>query len=116
MTAVVDADDKILSSQVCGLARGMRDLVADKAAESEQLRTLSPAIVEEMWASGLMSSFNPVEAGGAEPSFAEMIETWIEMATQDGSFGWIGIANLPSSFAADERTAAAGVAAAAAAA
>jgi indole-3-acetate monooxygenase len=29
-----------------------------------------------------------------------MIETWIEMAWQDGSFGWIGIANLPSSFAA----------------
>ena len=100
MTAVVDADAKILGSQVCGLARGMRDLVADKAAESEQLRTLSPAIVEEMWASGLMSSFNPVAAGGTEPSFAEMIETWIEMASQDGSFGWIGIANLPSSFAA----------------
>ena len=30
----------------------------------------------------------------------EMIETWIEMAWQDGSFGWVGIANLPSSFAA----------------
>jgi alkylation response protein AidB-like acyl-CoA dehydrogenase len=29
-----------------------------------------------------------------------MISTWIEMAWQDGSFGWIGIANLPSSFAA----------------
>ena len=29
-----------------------------------------------------------------------MIETWIEMAWQDGSFGWIGIANLPSAFAA----------------
>ena len=54
MTAVVDADDKILGSQVCGLARGMRDLVAAKSAESEQLRTLSPAIVEQMWASGLM--------------------------------------------------------------
>ncbi len=54
----------------------------------------------QMWASGLMSAFNPVEAGGVEPSFAEMIETWIEMAWQDGSFGWIGIANLPSSFAA----------------
>ena len=51
-------------------------------------------------ARGLMSSFNPVEAGGVEPSFAAMIETWIEMARQDGSFGWIGIANLPSSFAA----------------
>jgi len=47
-----------------------------------------------------MSSFNPVAAGGVEPSFTEMIETWIEMAWQDGSFGWIGIANLPSSFAA----------------
>ena len=53
-----------------------------------------------MWDSGLMSAFNPVPAGGIEPSFAEMIETWIEMAWQDGSFGWIGIANLPSSFAA----------------
>jgi len=95
VTAVVEGNAHVL-----GLARGMRDLVANKAAESEQLRTLSPAIVDQMWASGLMSSLNPVEAGGVEPSFAEMIETWIEMATQDGSFGWIGIANLPSSFAA----------------
>jgi alkylation response protein AidB-like acyl-CoA dehydrogenase len=78
----------------------MRDLVQAEAAESERLRTLTPAIVDEMWASGLMSSFNPVAAGGVEPSFTEMIETWIEMAWQDGSFGWVGIANLPSSFAA----------------
>ncbi len=60
MTAVAEADDRVLGGQVLGLARGMRDLVAAKAAESEQLRTLSPAIVEEMWASGLMSSLNPV--------------------------------------------------------
>lgn len=85
---------------VAPLARKMRDLVRAEAAESEQNRTLTPAIVEEMWASGLMSAFNPVVAGGVEPSFAEMIATWIEMAWQDGSFGWIGIANLPSSFAA----------------
>jgi alkylation response protein AidB-like acyl-CoA dehydrogenase len=78
----------------------MRDLVQAEAAESERMRTLTPGIVNEMWASGLMSSFNPVAAGGVEPSFTEMIETWIEMAWQDGSFGWIGIANLPSSFAA----------------
>ena len=80
--------------------RGECDLVRAEAAESERLRTLTPAIVEEMWASGLMAAFNPAVAGGAEPSFAEMIETWIEMAWQDGSFGWTGIANLPSSFAA----------------
>ena len=95
MTSIADTDDRVVS-----LARGMRDLVRAEAANSEQLRTLTPAIVDEMWASGLMSAFNPAAAGGVEPSFSEMIETWIEMAWQDGSFGWIGIANLPSSFAA----------------
>jgi hypothetical protein len=86
--------------RVVDRARGMRDLMRSEAAESERLRTLSPAIVNEMWASGLMSAFNPAAAGGVEPSFAEMIETWIEMTWQDGSFGWIGIASLPSAFAA----------------
>jgi alkylation response protein AidB-like acyl-CoA dehydrogenase len=85
---------------VVKLAAGMRELVRAQAAESEAMRTLTPGIVDEMWASGLMSSFNPAEAGGVEPSFTEMIEAWIEMAWQDGSFGWVGIANLPSSFAA----------------
>jgi indole-3-acetate monooxygenase len=87
-------------NRVVDRARGMRDLVRAEAAESERLRTLSPRIVEEMWASGLMSALNPRAAGGVEPSFQEMIDTWIEMAWQDGSFGWVGIANLPSTFAA----------------
>ncbi len=86
--------------RVVDRARGMRDLVRAEAAESERLRTMSPRIVDEMWASGLMSALNPVAAGGLEPSLQEMIDTWIEMAWQDGSFGWIGIANLPSTFAA----------------
>jgi alkylation response protein AidB-like acyl-CoA dehydrogenase len=95
MTSTLQSGD-----QLVGLARGMRELVVAQAGESERLRTIAPAVVDEMWASGLMQSFNPVAAGGVEPSFTEMIETWIEMAWQDGSFGWIGIANLPSSFAA----------------
>lgn len=82
------------------LARSLRDVVAAEAAPSERLRTLSQPVVDAMWASGLMASFNPVEAGGTEPSFAQMIETWIEMAWQDGSFGWTGIANMPSALAA----------------
>lgn len=81
-------------------ARGLRELVREQAAESERTRTMTPAVVDAMWSSGLMTAFNPVPAGGVEPTFAEMIETWIEMAWQDGSFGWVGIANLPSSFAA----------------
>ncbi len=95
MTAAAELGDRVIS-----LARGMRELVRAEAAESERMRTLTPPIVDEMWSSGLMSAFNPVAAGGVEPTFAEMIETWIEMAWQDGSFGWVGIANLPSSFAA----------------
>ena len=86
--------------RVVDRARGMRDLVLSEAAESERMRTLTSPIVEQMWAGGLRCAFNPAAAGGVEPSFAEMIETWIEMAWQDGSFGWIGIANLPSAFAA----------------
>ena len=78
----------------------MRDLVRTEAAESEQNRTLTTPIIDAMWSTGLMSAFNPTAAGGIEPSLADMIETWIEMAWQDGSFGWIGIANLPSAFAA----------------
>lgn len=93
MTAVTEHD-------IVSMARGMRDLVQAEAAASERNRTLTAPVVDEMWSSGLMASFNPTAAGGREPSFAEMIETWIEMAWQDGSFGWIGIANLPSSFAA----------------
>ena len=90
----------VVGGDVIGLARGLRTLVDTEAAESERLRTMSPPIVEALWSSGLMTAFNPREAGGVEPSFAEMIETWIEMAWQDGSFGWIGIANFPSTFAA----------------
>ncbi len=80
-------------------ARSLRELVAEESAESERRRTLTARTVEALWESGLMQRFNPVEAGGSEPSFAEMIETWIELAWQDGSLGWIGIANLPSSAA-----------------
>lgn len=94
MTTQMQVEDLVTT------ARGLRDLVRGEAAESERLRTMSGPIVQAMWDSGLMSAFNPADAGGVEPSFAEMIETWIEMAWQDGSFGWTGIANMPSSFAA----------------
>jgi alkylation response protein AidB-like acyl-CoA dehydrogenase len=52
-----------------------------------------------MWDTGLMTFMNPAAAGGHEPGFAEMLDIWQRMAWLDGSFGWIGIANLPSSAA-----------------
>lgn len=64
MTSIADTEDRVVS-----LARGMRELVAAQAPESERMRTLTPAIVDEMWASGLMSAFNPVApAASSRPS------------------------------------------------
>jgi indole-3-acetate monooxygenase len=80
-------------------ARSLRTITAEEAAPSERGRTLTARSVEGLWDSGLMQMFNPAEAGGAEPSFAQMIETWIELAWQDGSLGWVGIANFPSAAA-----------------
>jgi alkylation response protein AidB-like acyl-CoA dehydrogenase len=81
-------------------ARGMRKLTEAEAAPSEANRTLTAPLVDALWDSGLMNLLNVPEAGGGEPPIADVIETWIELATQDGSLGWIGIANLPSSMAA----------------
>jgi alkylation response protein AidB-like acyl-CoA dehydrogenase len=82
------------------LATSMRGLVEAEAADCELRRTMTEPVVDRMWQTGLMPAMNTADAGGLEPTFRDMIETWIEMASQDGSFGWIGIANLPSSAAA----------------
>jgi indole-3-acetate monooxygenase len=81
------------------MVTAMAALVEAEAGVCEEARTMTPEVVAAMWATGLMARFNPTEAGGGEPTFAEMIETWIAMARLDGSFGWIGIANLPSAAA-----------------
>jgi len=78
------------------MARSVCDLVRANAARAEELRTLPDDTVEALWDAGLMCFMNPTEAGGCEPSALEMIEVWRELAWQDGSVGWIGIANFPS--------------------
>lgn len=78
------------------MARSIRDVVIEKAGASERERTLCKDTVEALWRSGLMTHQNPREAGGSEPSIPEMLEVWEELAWQDASVGWIGIANLPS--------------------
>jgi indole-3-acetate monooxygenase len=80
-------------------AQSLRHLTSEEAGLSEEARTLSPATVAALWETGLMQWSNPQAAGGSEPSFQEMIETWIELAFQDGSLGWVGIANFPSAAA-----------------
>lgn len=81
-------------------ARTLREVTHHEAGPSEDDRTLTPALVDALWQSGLMTYLNVPEAGGSEPGFADVIETWIELAAQDGALGWIGIANLPSAMAA----------------
>lgn len=91
-------------------ARSLRQVSSQEAANSEEQRTLSARMVDALWDSGLMTYLNVPEAGGSEPSFAEVIEMWIELAWQDGSLGWIGIANFPSAMAASAYLPAAGFA------
>lgn len=78
------------------MARTIESTVLDNAAASEAERTLNQATVDALWSSGLMQWMNPAAAGGNEPGFRELIDTWVELARQDGSVGWIGIANFPS--------------------
>lgn len=80
-------------------ARSIRHILEAEAAPSEAARTLTPTAVDALWDSGLMVFMNPQEAGGEEPGFEEVIETWIELASADGAAGWIGIANLPTTLA-----------------
>jgi len=81
------------------LVRQIADVATAEAAASERSRTLSPRLVEAMWESGLFHHMNPAEAGGDEPGFRDMIETWLAMAALDGSFGWTGLANFSSTAA-----------------
>ena len=67
MTAATqNLSQPIRADGLVDLARGLRDLVRSQAADSERARTLTPDIVEAMWSSGLMSSFNPGAAGGRD--------------------------------------------------
>jgi len=86
-----------MQSEGLRMARSIETIALAEASPSEKQRTLTAPLVDALWDSGLMQFMNPRVAGGHEPGFAELIETWIEMARQDGSLGWIGIANIPSS-------------------
>lgn len=87
-----------MTAKIDGLARAreLDAVVTANAAACEEKRTLNQAVVDALWQSGLMTWMNPAQAEGSEPSFAEMIDVWQELARQDGSVGWIGIANFPS--------------------
>jgi len=75
----------------------MRPLIEREAPACEEARTLTQPVVDALWDTGLMQCINPVEAAGSGLAFEELVDLWQEMAWQDASLGWIGIANLPSS-------------------
>lgn len=78
------------------MARSIEEVVLANAEQSEHDRTLVPEVVKALWDSGLMHWMNPKAAQGGEPGLLEMLDVWQELARQDGSVGWIGIANFPS--------------------
>ena len=82
------------------MAKSLETIVTEGAADAEKQRTLPQKTVDALWESGLMQWMNPVEAKGTDPSLLDMIDVWQELARQDGSVGWVSIANLPSAAAA----------------
>lgn len=89
----------LLGEHGTDLIDAIATVITAEATACEEARTMTSTVVDAMWESGLMRYMNPAEAGGNEPSFAEMLDMWQRMAWLDGSFGWIGIANLPSAAA-----------------
>ena len=89
MTANAFADGR-------AMAHSIEAVVLESAAQSEENRTLVGPVVDALWDSGLMHWMNPKAAQGSEPGLLEMLDVWQELARQDGSVGWIGIANFPS--------------------
>ena len=94
-----DLSMTLLGEHGTDLIDAIAGVVTAEAGACETARTMTPTVVDAMWDGGLMRYMNPSEAGGVEPSFAEMLDMWERMAWLDGSFGWIGIANLPSAAA-----------------
>lgn len=78
------------------MAKSVEEIVLAGSIQAEKDRTLPKETVQALWDSGLMQWMNPEAASGQEPSMTEMLETWMELARQDASVGWIGIANFPS--------------------
>ncbi len=89
MTVSTSADGRAMAASV-------EAIVMANASKSEQERTLVPEVVDVLWKSGLMRWMNPKVAHGSEPGLLEMLDVWQELARQDGSVGWIAIANFPS--------------------
>lgn len=81
------------------VARTLRELSIAEAPSSEEGRTLSPALVDALWTSGIMRYPNVLDAGGCEPTFHDLIDTYIELAWQDGSLGWTAMANMSATMA-----------------
>ena len=67
----------------------MADVVLAEAGACQEARTLTAPVVDALWRTGLMTYMNPAAAGGAEPSFGDMIDTWQRMAWLDGSFSGV---------------------------
>lgn len=63
-------------------------LAGEHALESEQRRTLAPAVVEALRASGLCAMAAPRELGGAECDPLTQLEVFEAMARADTSAGW----------------------------
>lgn len=76
-----------LSDLLVGV-EALRAVAIEHAAESERLRTLAPAVVDGLRASGLLGVATPEAVGGDECAMRSQLEVFEAMARIDTSTGW----------------------------
>lgn len=74
-------------------ARSLRPLVEAEADATDEGLTISPAAVDALAASGLNHLQVPKELGGIEADIDTTLDVLEELAHQDGSIGWVYMAN-----------------------
>jgi alkylation response protein AidB-like acyl-CoA dehydrogenase len=89
-----------ITSTATGLldqTRALTPLIEAEADRTEELGTMSPAVVDALSEAGLFAILVPAELGGLEADLVTTLAVFEELAYADGSTGWSAMANATTS-------------------
>jgi len=79
---------------LAGKARGLRELIEERAAQAEANRTASPLVVAVFHEAKLARALTPRDLGGAEVDVATAFEIIETVSMADGASGWTLMAGM----------------------
>jgi alkylation response protein AidB-like acyl-CoA dehydrogenase len=77
--------------------RALTPLIEAEADRSEELGTMSTAVVDALTEAGIFAILVPAALGGLEADMVTTLEVFEELAHADGSTGWSAMANATTS-------------------